>query len=128
MTLKQNFLLHSDNIREFCNSSIRSMVVEFQVRHIRGRPRCPWIQYQVERANKTIKWIIGSTLLSLNAPVKWCEIRQSATYLYNHIRHFTTSDTPFILLFGSLIRDLKHEDYLNLMEEVEIAFNDEGKA
>lgn len=47
-------LLHSDNGRKFCNSSMRSMLEEFQVRHIRSRTHCPWIQGQVERANQTI--------------------------------------------------------------------------
>ncbi|KAG0438249.1 Pol polyprotein [Dictyocoela muelleri] len=125
MSFGPSFLLHSDNGREFCNEQMTFMLEEFQVRHVRGRARCPWIQGQVERANQTIKWSIGSRLLSLNTPGKWTNVREPATYTYNHMRHSTTSNTPFVLFFGPLIRDLMQEEHLNLVIEDSICENDE---
>ncbi|KAF9761419.1 Pro-Pol polyprotein [Nosema granulosis] len=117
MTFGPIFLLHSDNGREFCNELMTLMLEEFQVRHVRGRARCPRIQGQVERANQTIKWMFGSRLLSLNTPGKWTNVRESATHSYNHMRHGTTSNIPFVLFFGPSIRDLMQEDYLIMVIE-----------
>ncbi|KAF9762396.1 hypothetical protein NGRA_2042 [Nosema granulosis] len=100
MTFGPSLLLHSDDGREFCNELMTLMLEEFQVRHVRGRARCQWIQGQVERANQTIKWMIGSRLLSLNTPGKWTNVKESATYSYNHMRHGKTFNTPFFLFFG----------------------------
>ncbi|KAF9748558.1 Gag-Pol polyprotein, partial [Nosema granulosis] len=85
MTFGPSFLLNSDNGREFCNEPMKFMLEEFNVRHVRGRARCPWIQGQVERANQTIKWMIGSRLLTLNTPGRWISVRESSTYSYNHM-------------------------------------------
>lgn len=113
------FLLHTDNGREFCNRHMVDMLAEFNTRHIRGRARCPWIQGQVERANQTIKWMIGSMLMSMNIIGRWTTLREDATYAYNTLRHSTTSKTPFVLMFGPPIRQLMEE---NLIESL---LNDE---
>lgn len=36
-----SYLLHTDNGREFVNDSMRVLLEEFEVRHVRGRARCP---------------------------------------------------------------------------------------
>lgn len=125
MTYGQSFLLHSDNGKEFCNSSMRDMLETFNVRHVRGRARCPWIQGQVERANQTIKWMIGSKLLSLNTPGKWSQVREDVTHAYNNMRHSTTANTPFICMFGPPIRELMQEDLINSIIDSEISNNED---
>ncbi|KAF9750345.1 Pro-Pol polyprotein, partial [Nosema granulosis] len=107
-----SFLLHTDNGREFCNNEMRSLLENFDVRHVRGRARCPWIQGQVERANQTIKWMIGSMLMSLDMLGKWTMLREDATHAYNTMRHSTTLKTPFELMFGPPIRQLMQEDQI----------------
>lgn len=57
-------LLHTDNGLELCNQLLLKMLEEFNLRHVRGRARCPWIQWQVESANPAIKWMIGSMLMT----------------------------------------------------------------
>lgn len=44
MVLGPPFLLHTDNGTEFCNETMTNMLSEFEIRHVRGRARCPWIQ------------------------------------------------------------------------------------
>lgn len=105
-------ILHTDNGKEFCNDLMMNMLDEFEVRHVRGRARCPWIQGQVERANQTIKWAIASMLMSLELPGKWSCVREDATYSYNMIRHFTTGNSPFNLFLGLPIRQRMREDRL----------------
>ncbi|KAG0432323.1 Pro-Pol polyprotein [Dictyocoela muelleri] len=107
-----SFILHTDNGREFCNVIMRDMLTEFDVRHVKGRARCPWIQRQVERANQTIKWMIGSMLMTLNAPGKWTLVREDANYYYNTMRHSTTSKTSFTLMFGLPINDIIQPEVL----------------
>lgn len=105
-------ILHTDNGKEFCNDLMMNMLDEFEVRHVRGRARCPWIQGQVERANQTIKWAIASMLMSLELPGKWSCVREDATYSYNMIRHSTTGNSPFNLFLGLPIRQRMREDRL----------------
>lgn len=112
MTNGPSLILHTDNGREFCNDLMTNMLSEFEVRHVRGRARCPWIQGQVERANQTIKWMIASMLLTLELPGKWNTIREDATYSYNMMRHSTTGNSPFTLMHGLPIRQLMSENVL----------------
>ena len=55
-------ILHTDNGKEFVNTLVTGLCEEFQVKHVRGRACCPWIQGQVERLNKTFKHKLSLTL------------------------------------------------------------------
>ncbi|KAF9763697.1 Retrovirus-related Pol polyprotein from transposon [Nosema granulosis] len=117
MTSGPSFLLHTDNGREFRNNRMDDMLQEFDVRHVRGRARCPWIQGQVERANQTIKWMIGSMLMSLDLTGKWYSVREEATYAYNTMRHSTTGNTPLTLFYGPPIRQIMQDDVIETIIE-----------
>ena len=54
-------ILHTDNGREFKNSTMQNLCENFGVKQVHGRARAPWIQGQVERLNKSIKNLISST-------------------------------------------------------------------
>ena len=86
---------------------MRIMLEDFRVRNVRGRARCFWIQGQVERANQTIKWMIGSLLLCADILGEWKVVREEATYSYNIMRHSTTGNKSFnfLMLTNTRIND-----------------------
>ena len=53
-TFGSPFILHTDNGKEFCNTSVSDICNEFNIRHVKGRARCPWIQGRVERCNQAL--------------------------------------------------------------------------
>ncbi|KAG0436116.1 SCAN domain-containing protein 3 [Dictyocoela muelleri] len=90
------FILHTDNGREFVNQTIEELCRKYEIRHVRGRSRCPWIQGQVERCNQTIKWMIASTLITRGIMGQGNKVREEITWVYNNLRHATTRQTPII--------------------------------
>ncbi|KAF7698577.1 Pol polyprotein [Cucumispora dikerogammari] len=92
---------HTDNGKEFVNFSIVTLCEEFRIRHVRSRARCPWVQGQVERLNKTIKFSIFSLCQSLNIPGQWIKDYKKVIYKYNNIIHATTRKGLMEVRFGS---------------------------
>ena len=95
--------IHTDIGTEFCNDSMYNMLSDYNVRHVRGRARSPWRQGQVENSNQTIKWMIGSMLMSTDQPGKWMRVREDATNAYISVRYSTPHYSPFRLFFGQPI-------------------------
>ncbi|KAG0437755.1 hypothetical protein DMUE_3502 [Dictyocoela muelleri] len=93
---------------------------DINVRHVKRRAKCQWIQGQVERANQTNKWMIGSMLMTLNTPGKWTLVIENATYSYNTMRDSTTGKTPIILLFGLPINEIIQEDLVTALNDQQI--------
>ncbi|KAF9762360.1 hypothetical protein NGRA_2078 [Nosema granulosis] len=71
----------------------------------------------MKRDNQTIKCMIGSMLMTLNAPSKWKFAREDATCTYNTMRHSPTSTTPFILMFALPINDIIQPDVVASVNE-----------
>ncbi|XP_029653938.1 KRAB-A domain-containing protein 2-like [Octopus sinensis] len=93
-------ILHTDNGKEFVNSTAIEMCNAFNIKHVRGRARCPWVQGQVERLNQTLKNMLSSTGISRGNNYNWCGILREITSAYNNMVHSTTKNTPFRLMFG----------------------------
>ncbi|KAG0442285.1 hypothetical protein DMUE_0387 [Dictyocoela muelleri] len=106
------FILHTDNGREFCNGLMREMLEDFNVRHVKIRARCPWIQGQVIIANQTIKWMIGSMLMTLNTPGKWTLVRENATYSYNTMPLPHLVKLPLFCFLDCLLNKLYKKSWL----------------
>ena len=51
-TFGSPFIFHTDNGKEFCNTSVSDICNEFNIRHVKDRARCPRTQGQVERCNQ----------------------------------------------------------------------------
>lgn len=47
-------IMQSDNGKEFVNTVMKNVLESWGVKHVRGRPKHPQTQGQVERANQTI--------------------------------------------------------------------------
>ncbi|KAG0441836.1 Gag-Pol polyprotein, partial [Dictyocoela muelleri] len=101
LTFKPPLILHTDNGREFVNQKMRDLCSKHDVRHVRGRARCPWVQGQVERLNQTLKFMISSRCYSDNLNFSWSCIHLEITYWYNQMIHGTTRFTPSQLLYGT---------------------------
>ena len=79
-------LMQTDNGREFVNEQIAALCERFAVRAIRGRPRHPQNQGQVERANQTLVRKLARALFNREEKV-WTEVLCSVVYAYNTRKH-----------------------------------------
>ncbi|WUR03439.1 reverse transcriptase [Vairimorpha necatrix] len=76
------FILHTDNGREFVNQVLVDLCQKYEIRYVRGT-----------------KNIMG----------QWTKVREEVTWSYNNLRHSTTRQTPFLLMFGRPIREIMDE-------------------
>ncbi|KAG0428928.1 KRAB-A domain-containing protein 2, partial [Dictyocoela muelleri] len=133
LTFGQPFIIHTDNGREFCNNNMNAICEKYNIRHVRGRARCPWVQGQVERLNQTLKFSISSTCFSLNIPGRWTRVYEEVTYSYNCFLHETTRHSPFELMFGRSVDDCleRHysiedlNNYISHIEQLNSLYNDD---
>ena len=98
--IKEPLILHTDNGREFKNKLLKKFCDEKGIKQVFGRPRCPWIQGQVERLNRTIKNSLSATSESTGVMGNWVDVLYSVVHTYNSVRHKTTNTTPFDAFFG----------------------------
>ena len=95
-------ILHTDNGKEFRNGLITQMCAEFDIKALHGRPRCPWVQGQVERLNGTLKFMLSTTAYSENVSYQWIKVLSKVVYTYNKVVHSTTRKTPFDLFMSGV--------------------------
>ena len=105
-TFDSPFILYIDNGKEFCNTGVSDICNEFNIRHVKGRERCPRIQGQAERCNQALKYMIRSTLRTKGMEGKWTEVRERITYSYNNLRHSTTAQMPTNLVLVDQFMEL----------------------
>jgi len=59
-------MMHTDNGKEIVNSNVKKLCDLYKIQHVKGRPRHPQSQGQVERANQTIARKLAKTLQATN--------------------------------------------------------------
>lgn len=101
-------ILHSDNGLEFKSQEMKNLCQFYDVKQVFGRPRCPWIQGQVERFNQTIKRSLSKTVLSSGEGKKWIHSLKITIKMYNSTVHETTKNIPYNLFFG-ITKDVRKE-------------------
>ena len=90
-------IIQSDNGKEFVNQIMARLCVEFGIVHLRGRPRHPQTQGQVERANQTL-------VRSLQARIGdsprqcWVDILAEVVYDYNCTTHRAINRSPMSIV------------------------------
>lgn len=82
--------------------------------HIRGRPRHPETQSQVERFNRTLKSRTRKALGSIRQD--WATVHTKVVYQYNNSVHRATGFKPFVLLKGIDLQDLSPKNTVNIEE------------
>jgi transposase InsO family protein len=95
-------ILHTDNGKEFKNSLILKMCEQFDIKSVHGRPRCPWVQGQVERLNGTLKFMLSTTADSEDIRYQWTKVLSKVVYTYNMVIHSTTKKRPFDLFMSGI--------------------------
>ncbi|KAG0438885.1 hypothetical protein DMUE_2816 [Dictyocoela muelleri] len=73
--------------------------------------KMPWVQWQVESLNKTLKFSISAKCQSQGIINQWTKVYKSITALYNNILHETTIKTPMSLIFGPNQLDIATNQY-----------------
>lgn len=86
-------IVQSDNGKEFRNKILHSVMSQWGVNRIYGRPRCPKSQGQVERLNQTICRGLAKALHG--KPKRWIDIHKSVVLAYNTSYHSAIGKTPF---------------------------------
>ena len=84
--------IHTDNGKEFVNSDLSALCTRFHIRHIRGRPRHPQSQGQVERVNQTLTRKLAKCMHGREK--RWIAVHDEIVYKYNSRRHRATNTTP----------------------------------
>ena len=85
--------IQTDNSNEFVNATLDLIFDEFSISRIRGRPRHPQNQGQVERSNQTLIRKI-SKCLGNEGNKRWKEVISKITYAYNNSWHRGINTTP----------------------------------
>ncbi|KAG0421021.1 Transposon Tf2-6 polyprotein, partial [Dictyocoela muelleri] len=83
----------TDNGKEFCNSDFNNIIKKYKMVHIKGRPRYPESQGQIERFNGTLKRRLSKCLYGKEK--KWINVLRDVVHQYNNSIHSATSCTPF---------------------------------
>lgn len=86
--------LQTDNGKEFINETLNQFLINNNIIRIRGRPRHPQNQGQVERANQTLVRKL-SKALALNLNKEWINILDRITFRYNCTWNRAINMTPF---------------------------------
>ncbi|XP_029654672.1 uncharacterized protein LOC115228165 [Octopus sinensis] len=85
-----------------------ALCTKYGIKHVRGRPRAPWVQGQVERnndlksilINQSIKRWISSASSSQNCFGRYRECIKDIVYDYNNSIHSSTKKIPFYIFMG----------------------------
>jgi hypothetical protein len=85
-------IIQSDNGKEFINSKFSTLCARYNIQHIRGRPRHPQSQGQIERANQTIVRKIAKCLHG--GKKRWIDKYMEIVAKYNLSKHRATNVTP----------------------------------
>jgi transposase InsO family protein len=113
-------IIHTDNGREFVNATLRALCEEYRVRHVRGLPRCPNMQGQVERVNQTLARALAKSMHDKHNNT-WIDVIEKITGRYNLAWKRSTNRSPMLLFRGRVgynheLADAEDFDY-DLVEE-----------
>ncbi len=92
-------LLQSDNDKEFVNQIMAKYLEDNNVLHIRGRPRHPQNQGQVERANQTIVRMVAKALTTFEV-TRWIDVIKDSVFCYNTTWRRSTNNTLMKIFRG----------------------------
>lgn len=126
-------IIHTDNGREFVNSQISGLCDKYHIRHLKGRPRHPQSQGQVERANQTICRKLAKTMQSAQTE-RWVDCIDDVIAEYNLSWNRAINSTPMQILRGrrGFNNPIEHETVENDNEEdkfkddASISFDDDN--
>ncbi|KAI5152500.1 hypothetical protein ENBRE01_2876, partial [Enteropsectra breve] len=88
-------IIQTDNGREFVNSQLEALCAQWGIMHVRGRPRHPQNQGQVERVNQTLVRKIAKALEGIGN-WKWIDILPDIVFSYNMRWHRAINQYPFM--------------------------------
>ena len=90
---------HTDNGGEFLGNEYEKTLVQMGISHKFGAPHTPESQGVVERANGTIKRLMGKVLRDLQLPLHcWPALLPGVTQQLNAVVHASTARTPYDLV------------------------------
>ena len=90
---------HTDNGGEFLGNEYENTIVQMGISHKYGAPQTPESQGVVERANGTIKRLMGKVLRELQVPLHcWPALLPGITQQLNAVVHSSTARTPYDLV------------------------------
>ena len=93
--------VQTDNGKEFVNRYLKEFLECHNIKHIRGRPRHPQNQGQVERLNQTIVRKIAKAL-SENPVKRWIDLHDIIVHKYNTTWSRATNMNPMQAFRGRL--------------------------
>jgi len=104
--------IQTDNGKEFANNTMQNFLNSKNIEFIRGRPRHPMNQGQVERVNQTITRKIAKAL-SDNVEKCWINVHRDIVFKYNTTWHRAINTTPMKAFRGRIgvnINDLTNNN------------------
>jgi Integrase core domain len=92
-------IVQTDNGREFVNVCLRIFLKDKNIQHVRGRPRHPKNQGQVERVNQTLTRKLAKAL-SIQTVKRWINVHREVVFKYNTTWHRANNTTPMQVFRG----------------------------
>lgn len=93
-------IIHSDNGREFCNETIKTLCKMWaDVKIVHGKPRHSQSQGSVERANQDIENMLA-TWMETNNTTKWSDGLRFVQAMKNRAYHEGIKCSPYEAMFG----------------------------
>jgi transposase InsO family protein len=111
-------ILHTDNGKEFVNKDFDEICDRYKIRHVRGRPRHPQTQGQVERFNQTITRKLQTCMFESKS-FRWIDILDDVVFAYNTSLHTATKQTPFEAMFGRRGENVRIDSTHEAVEDTE---------
>jgi ribosomal protein L21E len=93
-------IMHMDNGKEFVNEYFEGVCAEYSTCIVKGRPRHPQSQGQIERFNQTICRAIAKTICANNTK-RWLDSLDEIIGAYNRTIHRATKFSPILLFKGT---------------------------
>jgi transposase InsO family protein len=91
-------IIQSDNRKEFYISMFTKMCDDYNIIHIKSRPRHPQSNGKFETLNQTITCYMQKFLYEVESKV-WIVLLEKITYNYNTSVHSAIKKTPFTIFF-----------------------------
>ena len=108
----------SDRGTHFNNKVVQDLCNRFQIRQQLSSPYHPQTNGLTERFNKTLCETLAKSLENEN---QWDEYIESALFAYRTIKHSTTGQTPFYMMYGreALLPINEIEDFPEIKDNIE---------
>ena len=108
----------SDRGTHFNNKVVQDLCNRFQIRQQLSSPYHPQTNGLTERFNRTLCETLAKSLENEN---QWDEYIESALFAYRTIKHSTTGQTPFYMMYGreALLPINEIEDFPEIKDNIE---------